>query len=99
MLFRVIEHADLRLRLPVERMRGQLNVYDGLGRLLDSRHLPHLFSRDSWIDLDVTNALQSIRNNKVGERCLRDIFDISGRLFNRIHSERCDNKLKTHTYK
>ncbi|KAI6189669.1 TGF-BETA-2 domain-containing protein [Aphelenchoides bicaudatus] len=60
-----IEHADLRIQLPMEQMRGQLNVYDGLGRLLDSQHFPQLFSRDNWIDLDVTRALQSTTNNKV----------------------------------
>lgn len=63
--FRRIEHADLRIRLPSETMRGQLNVYDRLGRLLDSKHLPQLFSRDSWVDLDVTSTLQSVPTNNV----------------------------------
>lgn len=49
----------------MEQIRGQLNVYDGLGRLLDSHQLPRLFSRDNWIDLDVTKALQSTPNDKV----------------------------------
>lgn len=64
-LLRSVEHADLRLQLPVDRMRGQLHVYDELGRLLDSRNLPQLFSRDNWVDLDVTSALQLTKSNKV----------------------------------
>ncbi|CAD5231825.1 unnamed protein product [Bursaphelenchus xylophilus] len=56
-----LEKAFLRIQLPQGTvLRGILKVSKlGSTKLLDSKILPQFFSRNNWIDLDVTSAFQS----------------------------------------
>ncbi|KAI6213781.1 CBN-DBL-1 protein [Aphelenchoides besseyi] len=77
-----ISYANLRVRLPSQiasgESQGRVVVYDRLGRLLDEQHVPLMFTRNNWVDLDVTSALQSQsmnRNDENVELTLKYITD------------------------